>query len=191
MPGTQAPPSQSACADPANLQSAKRQPKLSVVLKAHSLSPSQRWSSINDIFNYYTTGASLRWIRESFLPTSYLVISVKMSAAGRFIAILCLRLFTSRTTRSLYAANYGGTVSHLSLEQTAGAYSVTLLSESFGCGYNPAWMELDKSKNILMCLNEAYVSLAFSRKQSRGPSRGTRESCSRDRRYQMLDHSQP
>ena len=91
---------------------------------------------------------------------------MRMSPAGRLIAILCLKLVTSSTTRSLYAANYGGTVSRLSLEEKAGVYSFTLLAETHGCGYNPAWMELDKSRDVLLCLNEAYVSLEYSHNQT-------------------------
>lgn len=82
-----------------------------------------------------------------------------MSPAGRFIAILYLKIFTPSATRILYAANYAGTVSRLSLEEKGGAYTVSLLAETNGCGYNPAWMELDKSRNVLLCLNEGYVSL--------------------------------
>ncbi|KAG6361209.1 hypothetical protein INS49_009433 [Diaporthe citri] len=58
---------------------------------------------------------------------------------------------------SLYAANYGGTVSHLSLEEKEGVYTFSLLAETNGCGYNSAWMELDKSRNVLLCLSEAYT----------------------------------
>lgn len=97
--------------------------------------------------------------------TSYRSSSVKMSAAGRLIAILCLRFVVSDARRSLYASNYGGTVSHLSFEEKAGVYSVSLLAETHDCGYNPAWMELDKTKSTLLCLNEAYVSLAFQKKK--------------------------
>lgn len=85
-------------------------------------------------------------------------ISVIMSPAGRWIAILFLKLLSPIQTRILYAANYGGTVSRLSLKEQVGGYSLSLLAETHYCGYNPAWLELDRSTNILLCLNEAYVS---------------------------------
>lgn len=89
-------------------------------------------------------------------------IPMKMFTAGRLIAALYLKLVATSARKSLYVSNYGGTVSHLSLEETAGVYSITLLTETQDCGYNPAWMELDKSRNTLMCLNEAYVGLEHS-----------------------------
>lgn len=82
-----------------------------------------------------------------------------MVPAGRLIAILWLKFAIPSVTRSFYPANYGGTVSHLSLEEKGGVYTISVLAETNGCGYNPAWMELDKSRNVLLCLNEAYVSL--------------------------------
>lgn len=81
-----------------------------------------------------------------------------MTLAGQLVAILYLRFATPSPPQTLYAANYGGTVSHLSLEQKGGVYTFSLLAETNGCGHNPAWMELDKSRNALLCLNEAYVS---------------------------------
>lgn len=86
-------------------------------------------------------------------------VSVIMSPAGRWIAILYLKLVSPIQTRSLYAANYGGTVSRLSLKEQVGGHSLSLLAETYNCGSNPAWLELDISRNVLLCLNEAYVSL--------------------------------
>lgn len=86
---------------------------------------------------------------------------MKVPLIGRLVAILWPKFATPSATRSLYAANYGGTVSHLSLGEKGGAYTFSLLAETNSCGYNPAWIELDKSRNVLSCLNEAYVSLEF------------------------------
>lgn len=91
---------------------------------------------------------------------------MKIASVGLLIAILWSKFATPSATRSLYATNYEGTVSHLALEEKGGAYTFNLLAETKGCGYNPAWMELDKSRNVLLCLNEAYVSLEYSYNQT-------------------------
>ncbi|KAG8169451.1 hypothetical protein KVR01_000196 [Diaporthe batatas] len=82
---------------------------------------------------------------------------MKMFPAGRLITALYLKFATTSARRSLYVSNYGGTVSHLSLEETSGMYLINLLTETQDCGYNPAWMVLEKSRNTLLCLNEGYT----------------------------------
>lgn len=80
-------------------------------------------------------------------------------------------------------------MSRLSLDERAGAYSFSLQAETYGCGYNPAWMELDRSKNALLCLNEAYVSLQYPYNQ-KSPERDPQETESCDRPFKIPDLSQ-
>lgn len=80
-------------------------------------------------------------------------------------------------------------MSRLSLDEKDGAYSFILQVETDGCGYNPAWMELDRSRNVLLCLNEAYVSPQYPYHQ-KYPVRDPQESNSCDRPCQMPDLSQ-
>lgn len=83
----------------------------------------------------------------------------RMNWTRWLFSLLSFKTVVSNTTRKLYATNYGGTVTHLSLEEHQGIYSFHPLAETYDCGDNPAWMELDKSRSVLLCLNEAYVSL--------------------------------
>lgn len=150
--------------------------------------------SPNLSYDQNETSTSIGWILNGGGPNKYLSeglvnylgISMKMTPAGRLIAILWLKLAAPNSTRTLYAANYGGTVSRLSLEEKGGVYSFSLLAETNGCGYNPAWMELDKSRNVLLCLNEAYVSLEYSYIQT-PPMRKSNDSNSCDRPCKMPD----
>lgn len=57
----------------------------------------------------------------------------------------------------LFVANYGGQVVHLRVIENEGNYSLDELESTTDCGANPGWLEIDKSKNILLCMNEAYV----------------------------------
>jgi len=55
---------------------------------------------------------------------------------------------------SLFVASYAGTVTTLSLTETAGNYSLDQTFVSTDCAPNPSWLTLDASRGLLFCLNE-------------------------------------
>jgi hypothetical protein len=59
---------------------------------------------------------------------------------------------------NIYVASYAGPVFRLNFRQADDAsYSLAEEASTLGCGINPGWLQLDKTKGVLYCLNEAYV----------------------------------
>lgn len=55
----------------------------------------------------------------------------------------------------LYAASYSGNITSLSLETSNAGYTLNKVSVASECGANPVWLEEDKERNLLYCLDEA------------------------------------
>lgn len=55
----------------------------------------------------------------------------------------------------LYAASYSGSITSLSLETSNVGYTLNKVSVASECGANPVWLEEDKERNLLYCLDEA------------------------------------
>ncbi|KAF2094402.1 hypothetical protein NA57DRAFT_60446 [Rhizodiscina lignyota] len=58
---------------------------------------------------------------------------------------------------SLWVASYASPIYHLALVKSGSNYSLNTIWQTADCGWNPGWLELDKSTNTLYCLNEAYT----------------------------------
>lgn len=55
----------------------------------------------------------------------------------------------------LYAASYSGSITSLSLETSNAGHTLSKVSVASECGANPVWLEEDKERNLLYCLDEA------------------------------------
>lgn len=62
----------------------------------------------------------------------------------------------------LYAASYSGSITSLSLETGDAGYTLNNVSVASECGANPVWLEEDKERNLLYCLDEAGTVGVFS-----------------------------
>ncbi|KAI5922166.1 putative isomerase YbhE [Camillea tinctor] len=90
---------------------------------------------------------------------------------GIFLALIGSRACLA-VVRDIYAASYAGLVFRLRLDDNKdGSYSLEEVGSSLDCGYNPAWLALEKGTSTLLCANEAYTianvgSLASFSKES-------------------------
>lgn len=64
---------------------------------------------------------------------------------------------------NLYASHYSGTISYLTLAESAGSYSLTQTSSIQGCGALPSWLTYNAAQSMLYCSDETmYGSASLS-----------------------------
>ncbi len=61
---------------------------------------------------------------------------------------------TGTVATNLYVSSYMGNITSLSLTKLGPYYTLEAVSTNLGCAPNPSWLELDKSVEILYCLDE-------------------------------------
>lgn len=83
----------------------------------------------------------MRWIFLAHMRTMFAFTALSGLALGK----------------DIFVANYGGSITRLSLTETYSNYSLMEAACTFDCGSNPGWLEIDPSTNALLCMNEAYV----------------------------------
>ncbi|KAF2839075.1 putative isomerase YbhE [Patellaria atrata CBS 101060] len=74
----------------------------------------------------------------------------------RFTLFPILALAGSSTAAQLILSTYNGSVTSLSLEETAGRLELTELKKVRDCGGSPSWLELDPQSKTLLCIDEAW-----------------------------------
>lgn len=73
--------------------------------------------------------------------------------------LLTFALVASATlSTNLFIADYGGSVTSVSLTEKGGNYSLDKTSVSSECAPNPSWLTIDANRGLLFCLNEGLTT---------------------------------
>ncbi|KAL4889833.1 Lactonase, 7-bladed beta-propeller-domain-containing protein [Aspergillus ambiguus] len=72
----------------------------------------------------------------------------------RFFQLTPLLFGSAVIASRLYAASYAGKLTSLSLSRSDESYQLTTLSQTDGCGASPSWLMVDRTNEVLYCLDE-------------------------------------
>ncbi len=65
-------------------------------------------------------------------------------------------LVTSAVATQLYVSSYAGTVTSVTLNKGANAYSISAGAVNTGCGAQASWLTKDSYNSVIYCVDEAF-----------------------------------